>query len=224
MKAQLRWRLVATKNTKSGSAPTRKRGRGADPELMRATLVEAAASSLREAGFGGTTARSIAERATCNQAAIYYHFGGIDSLLLAALEKGSAARLARYKIALDGERDLPALVATLQELHAEDVASGHLAVLSELLGGITANPDLRLGIEESTQPWIEFIEKQIEEAARSLSFGSVLPTADLADLVFSLVMGVELRNKLDGQVDRSDRIFRFAALLATLVQSQQPAE
>ncbi len=206
------------KATKNDEPAKRKRGRGADPELMKATLVDAAANSLIEEGFRGTTARSIASRAACNQAAIYYHFGGIDALLLAALEKGSNARLERYKAAITDVADLPALVNTLQALHTEDVESGHMAVLTELLGGITANPELREGIEATTKPWLEFIELKVAEAAESVSFGSFLPAADLADVIFSLVAGIELRNKLDGQVERSDRLFRFAGLVASLAQ------
>lgn len=214
--------LVAA--TDDGIAKKRKRGRGADPELMKSTLVDAAASSLVEEGFGGTTARSIASRAACNQAAIYYHFGGMDALLLAALERGSDARLDRYKASITDVADLPGLVQKLEELHAEDIESGHLAVLTELLGGITANPDLREGLEATTRPWLEFIEGKIEEAATSVSFGALIPARDLADVIFSLVTGIELRNKLDGQTERSERLFRFAALVANLAQNTQSTQ
>jgi len=91
--------------------------------------------------------------------------------------------------------------------------------LLPLLGGITANPELRDGIEAATGPWLEFIEDRIHEAASSLPFGALVPAKDLADVLFSLVMGVELRNKLDGQTDRSDRLFGFATLLANLASS-----
>lgn len=198
------------------TTPKRKRGRGADPQLMKATLISAATTTLMEDGFRGATARAIAERADCNQAAIYYHFGGIDQLLLVALEQGSTARLARYQATITDLHDLPALVKQLHELHVEDVESGHMAVLTELVGGITAKPELRAGIESATEPWLAFIEHQIGEAAASFSFAAYVPAEDLADLVFSLVVGIELRNKLDGQTDRGDRLFRLAGLLANM--------
>ena len=71
----------------------RKRGRGADPEQTKDELLSAAIASLVEDGYRGTTARSIAARAQCNQAAIYYHFGGIEPLLIGALQRSSAERL-----------------------------------------------------------------------------------------------------------------------------------
>lgn len=197
----------------------RKRGRGADPEQTKNELIAAAITSLQADGYGGTTARSIATHANCNQAAIYYHFGGIDDLLIAALEASSERRLDRYKETITGEQSLSTLLELLEALYKEDRASGHLGVLTELVGGITAAPALRDGIERATAPWLEFVEAQIKQAAQALSFGSMLPATDLADLVFSLVIGVELRNKVDGNVERSDRLFRLAKLAVSLAEA-----
>lgn len=201
----------------------RKRGRGADPEQTKDELVLAAAASLFEEGYSGTTARSIATRADCNQAAIYYHFGGIEPLLIEALTRSSAERLERYQRSLIDDESLTELVARLEVLYREDRDSGHFALLTELVGGITASPELRAGIEAATQPWLEFVEQQVRRATASLPFGSMLPAADLADLVFSVVIGVELRNRVDGNVDRSDRLFRLGQLVAGIVQSQGAA-
>ena len=197
----------------------RKRGRGADPEKTKAALISAAIDSLVEEGYRGTTARSIATRADANQAAIYYHFGGIEELLVAALKFSSEKRLARYKSTLTGESTLTELLGTIEGLYDEDRSSGHMSLLTELVGGITASPDLRKGIESATEPWLSFVEERIQEAAKSLSFGQILPARDLADLVFSLVIGVELRNKLDDSVDRTDRLFRLGKLAAALADS-----
>ncbi len=205
------------KSPKSRAENGRSGNRKRSPAETRTQLVDAAFESLRVEGFRGTTARSIASRADCNQAAIYYHFGGIEDLLLQALLESSERRLERYRSDIDGSADLPALVAKLETLYGEDRESGHLAVMTELVGGITANPDLREGIEESTRAWLEFVEEQIRLAADRLPLGSLLPASDLADLIFSLVIGLELRNKIDGSTDRSDRLFRLAQLGAGLV-------
>lgn len=200
----------------SGASPRRKRGRGADPAATRLTLCHAAISSLLEQGYSGTTARSIAARAECNQAAIYYHFGGIDELLIEALQLSSAERLARYTAALPDATDLLELVGRLESLYVEDRDSGHLALLTELIGGVTASPELQAGIQRATAPWLEFVEERVAEAAEAVPFGVLLPADDLADLIFSLIVGVELRNKIDGSTERSDRLFQLAALAARL--------
>lgn len=206
------------------TTPPRKRGRGADPEQTKGALVVAAFASLVEDGYRGTTARSIAARAGCNQAAIYYHFGGIEPLLIAALHHSSAERLARYQQAFEPGDSLPDTVVRLEALYREDRDSGHMALLTELLGGVTASPELREGIEAATQPWLEFVEGHIRDVAATLPFGSVLPAADIADLVFSIILGVELRNKVDGNHDRSDRLFQLGRLVATLVPGPDDAE
>lgn len=203
----------------------RKRGRGADPAQTRADLVDAAIASLVEDGYRGTTARSIATRANCNQAAIYYHFNGIEPLLIEALEQSSVRVLRRYEDALRDDAAIPELVQRLEGLYREDRDSGHLALLTEMVGGITASPELRAGIETAIQPWLTFVEEQIRHHAETLPFGSLLPTTELADLIFSLIVGVELRNRLDDNHERSDRLFQLGQLVAALVATQGgPAE
>ncbi len=195
----------------------RKRGRGADPEATKAQLVSAAFDVLHHDGFAAVTARSIAAQASCNQAAIYYHFGGIEPLLLTALDESSLRRLDRYRETFTGTVQLRDMPAMLQQLYSEDRSSGHLAVLTELAGGIASNPGLRQGIEDATQPWLEFVEAQIVSAASQVSFGQLIPAKDVADLVFSVVLGLEMRNKIDGREDRSDRLFVLASLVAQML-------
>ena len=50
----------------------------------RAALVAGAIEALREVGFAGASAREIAGRADCNQGLVFYHFGSVTELLLAA--------------------------------------------------------------------------------------------------------------------------------------------
>ena len=214
-------KLVSPNAPASPGGPKRKRGRGADPAEMKRSLTDAAFTSIRTLGFRGTTARSIASLADCNQAAIYYHFDGIDSLLLQALQQSSQERLHRYRHTLaQPSENLSALIATLEGLYHEDRASGHLELLAELMGGVTARPELGPGIDASTHEWLSFIEEQITRAVAPLPLGAMMPAADLADLLLSLVVGLELRNKVDGKSDRSDRLFRLAALAASWVDSQ----
>ena len=200
---------------RSGTA--RKRGRGADPAETRRALTEAAFESVRTLGLRGTTARSIARLAGCNQAAIYYHFDGIEQLLIRALQESSDRRLTRYRAVLADDVPLLALVDRLAELYEEDRATGHLEVLAELMGGITATPELRPGIDEATEPWLRFVEDRIRTVAETVPYGRSVPAEDLADLVFSVIIGLELRNKVDGNTERSTRLFRLAALVASLV-------
>lgn len=140
-------------------------------------------------------------------------------MLIEALSRSSRRRLDRYRAALTDLGDLGVVVAQLETLYAEDRSEGHLTVLAELVGGITASPDLQVGIERATQPWLEFVEQTIRDASAGNSVAGLVPAEDLADLIFSLVIGVELRNRIDGRTERADRLFRLASLIATVAQS-----
>ena len=198
-------------------AGPRKRGRGADPDQTRQALVDAAFETLRHDGFRGATARAIAERAHCNQATIYYHFGGIPPLLIEALRLSSARRLDHYRQVATGLDDANAVLAALEDLHQADVASGHLTVMAELMGGITAEPDLRPGIEETIREWLEFVSERITTTMAGTPLGPLVPAADLTDLIFSLVIGLEMRTKLDGDEARFTRLVNLGRLVAAFV-------
>src|ERR1700731_2313647 len=80
---------------------SRRAGTVAGNETRR-VLVNAAIETLKSEGFVGTSARAIAKQAGCNQALVFYHFGSVVDLLLAALDEVSERRKERYEIALEG--------------------------------------------------------------------------------------------------------------------------
>ena len=64
-------------------------------------IVEAALETLKTEGFAGATSRAIARVGGFNQALVFYHFGSLDNLLLAALDAMSEARMRRYAAAVE---------------------------------------------------------------------------------------------------------------------------
>jgi AcrR family transcriptional regulator len=69
-----------------------------DPTGTKLEIVEAAVETLKTAGFHGSSAREIARTGGFNQALIFYHFGTVRQLLLAALDPGAG---------IAGQGDLP---------------------------------------------------------------------------------------------------------------------
>ena len=108
----------------------------------RRQIVEAALATLKEEGFAGATSRAIARRGGFNQALIFYHFGSLDGLLLAALDATSAARLARYRAAVAEARTLEDLAEVAARIYEEDRDSGHVKVVSQMVAGSLARPAL----------------------------------------------------------------------------------
>ena len=129
-------------------------------------IIEAAAATLKERGYAGSSARAIAAEGGFNQALIFYHFGSVRNALLAALDRTSAERMAAYRAAAAGATDIQDLVAVAAEIYHEDLASGHIKILAELIAG--ASTDASLGPEIVTRiaPWIDFAREEIQRVAR----------------------------------------------------------
>ena len=106
----------------------------------RARIVEATLETLKTKGYAGASTRAIAAAGNFNPALIFYHFGSLNDLLVAALEHSSGERLQRYRAALDESESLDELVSLLGRIYREDRDSGHIRVVSELVAGSVARP------------------------------------------------------------------------------------
>src|SRR2546425_11787631 len=120
----------------------------ASGDATRRQMVEAALETLRQEGFAGATSRAIARRGGFNQALIFYHFGNLDALLLAALDRTNEERLARYRDAVRDAQTLEDLIAVAARAYAEDRKSGHTAVVSQMVSGSVARPELAPAVLE----------------------------------------------------------------------------
>ncbi|HZM32589.1 MAG TPA: TetR/AcrR family transcriptional regulator [Acidimicrobiales bacterium] len=194
-----------------------KRGRGADPDMTRRRLLDAAVATLDRDSYAGATARAVAAAAGCNQASIYYHFGGMPELLVAALVDSNERRFAAYREALAPLDDPTEIIAAWRELHDEDVRSGHIGAMTELVGATGAEPRLRAGVTQAMGAWRELIAGTIRRAVAGGPLAAVVPVDEATDLILAAFLGVELLGHLDGDRDRPGRLLAAGQALATLV-------
>ena len=73
----------------------------------KARIAEAALETLKTVGFAGASARAIAHQGGFNQALIFYHFGSVQAVLLAAFDLMSDRRMAAVRAGA-GSRQLGA--------------------------------------------------------------------------------------------------------------------
>ena len=179
-------------------------------------LVQAALKTLSSEGFYGTTARAIARTGGLNQALIFYHFGSVDKLLLAALDATSQARLARYREALARVGSLTELVETMAALYEEDLRVGHVAAVQELIAGGSSVPGLRRQVVDRMDPWITFAEEVIRRLLTGTVFEPLLPIRDLAYAAVALYFGVETVTHLQGDRSRAASLFEAGRRLAPI--------
>jgi AcrR family transcriptional regulator len=192
----------------------------AQGSATRDRILDAAFETLRQDGYSRTSARAIARRGDFNQALIFYHFGSLTDLLLAALDRVGAERRRRYEETLGALRSPLEVAAQARLLYAEDVESGHSTVVAELFAASSGNPELREQMVARMQPWLEFTERLLERFTSGSPFAALIDARAAAGAILSLYIGMDLLIHLDGDRSRGTAIFdagdRLAATVAPL--------
>ena len=203
--------------------PTTRRKAGATSAASgietRAKIITAALECLRVEGIAGTSARAIARTGNLNQALIFYHFGSVEQLLVAASADESKHRASRYALRLAEVGSFPELVKVARTLHDEEVAQGSIAVLTQLLAAAASSPELAQGLLDGLQPWMRLIEATVERVTKDSPLASALPAADLAFAISSLFIGIELLAGLDANRVAEQRLFATIEALGYLVDA-----
>ncbi len=183
----------------------------------RAALVEAAGAALREVGFAGASAREIAGRAGCNQSLIFYHFGSVARLHLAALDAVSEARNRRYQAMVEESRSLGDLVEAARTVFDEDLDQGHVTVLVEMIAAAQFTPDLRPEVAARIRPWREFAAGTVRDALAGSPAARLLPPEELAHAVVALYLGLEMLANLEGEREPALTLFDRARKVASVL-------
>jgi len=184
----------------------------------RQVLVVAATSALRDVGFAGASAREIARRAGCNQSQVFYHFGSVVELLLAALDEVSASRMAAYRSVLDQATTLTGLVESAQTILTEDLDSGYVTVLVEMISGAQSVPGLGDQVAQRLVPWKAFAEEAVKRALGAAPLGPLVPAGEAAHAIVAGLLGLELLANLDGDRTQAIALFGRARMLVGLLE------
>lgn len=187
-------------------------------EATKVKLLEGALRTLTEQGIAKTSARTIAASAGVNQALVFYHFGSVDELLSAACRYGTEQRVARYRERLDRIGSLGELLAFGRQMHEEEKAAGHVAVLGQLLAGAQAHPRLASATAAGLDLWIVEIERVLVRVLASTPLGEFADAAGLARAVSASFVGIEMYEGVDprGAGAALAALEQLAAVMAAL--------
>ena len=207
--------------SRPGSRPPRSRaaGRERGTAETRAALIEGAIAALREVGFAGASSRQIAQRAGCNQALIFYHFGSVRDLLVAALEDISARRMTAYRGLLERTGTLAELIDAARTVFVEDLDVGHVTVLVEMISGAQSVPGLGEQVAACLAPWRAFAEQAVRDVLAASPAASLVPARDVAHGVVAGILGLELLASLDGDRASALALFDRARAVARLLDT-----
>ena len=181
---------------------------------MRRRIAEAALQTVRAEGYTGVSIRAIAAAGSFSPALILYHFGSVDGLLLAVLDRVSGERLARYQARLHDVSSLATLAAAMEELYGEDLQLGQLTAVQEIVGAMAFDPQLGPEIASRMQPWMTFAEQLAARIVAGSALAGLVDPAVVGSAVIALYMGLEIVARMQGGDTSGSR-----ALVATLSET-----
>ena len=199
-----------------------------EPAGTKERLVEAAIATLQAKGFSGTSAREIAATGGLNQALVFYHYGSVQNLLLAALDAVSARRLDSYGSRFEQAASVGELAVLASEIYREDLDNGYVTVLAEMVAGGVSDRDLGLAVVERIEPWIEMVAMKLAELTAGTVLDALIPARETAFAIVALYLGMDLLSHLDGGHSRAEALLeigiRNAPLADLLLMKRQGDE
>jgi AcrR family transcriptional regulator len=156
------------------------------------TLLEAAKKVLRQNGYAGLSTRDVAAAAGVPLSQIHYHFGSKQGLVLTLFEYLNAQLLDRQN-ALFGD---PALKLSEQWDRAcdyldDDIASGYVRVLQELIAASWADPEVAKVTRAGIKGWIDLITGLARRAEHQLGNLGPFTVEETAALIANAFIGAE---------------------------------
>jgi AcrR family transcriptional regulator len=202
---------------KSGSPSKVVSGNTERSASTRLALINAAIETLKDNGFSGASARTIAERAGLNQGLVFYHFGTVANLLLAALDAVSDDRMNRFTAALENVSSSNQLMDVAAQIFREDLDTGQITVLVEMIAGASSTLGFGAEVAARITPWFTFTKDAIDQTFGDSPFAALLPSEDVAYAIVALFLGLEMLTHLDGDRERALTIFGRAQQLVTML-------
>lgn len=157
----------------------------------RDRILDAARLCLLRDGFAALTTRSIAETAGVPVSQTHYHFGSKRALVLALLERENARLLERQSLMYGDDMPLWKQWEQACDFFEEDLASGYVRVLQEMIAAGWSDPDVAAAVRRDLTGWQSLLADVAQHFAdRHHGVGPFTPT-EISVLVGAAFMGAE---------------------------------
>ena len=186
----------------------------------RGRVVAAALEALKTKGYGGASSRVIAGLGGFQPGLIFYYFVSLDALIVAALAESSADRLERYRTAVEAADTIETLLEVLSDIYREDVASGHIRVVSEMIGASVSNTELAPRVVALMEPWVELAESAVQRALVDSPLATLASPRELALAAVTFYLGANLLTHLVPDQADVTKLLETARGLAPLVDAR----
>ncbi|MSO38650.1 MAG: TetR/AcrR family transcriptional regulator [Acidimicrobiia bacterium] len=144
---------------------------GRPPEPWKKTqIIETASDVLSERGLQATGVKDLADAAGVSRAAIHYHFGGVDGVVLGIAERGFELMYTRRRVAIQALESATSRLVTLIRMGIPDPAPNHYVLMYESIGAVRNNPDFRPLFESFSRRQYELFEGVLLDGVASGDF------------------------------------------------------
>jgi AcrR family transcriptional regulator len=157
----------------------------------RKRIIEATRSRLLADGYAGLSTRKVAEEAAVPLSQLHYHFGSKGGLILALFAMENEQRLARQTRMYAEDRPLWQRYEQACDFLEDDLESGYVRVLQELVAAGWSNPEIGTAVRELLGGWIALLIEVAREAERRHGPLGPFTAEELATLVASAFFGSE---------------------------------
>ncbi len=155
-------------------------------------LLEAAKKVLRQHGYSGLSTRDVAAAAGVPLSQIHYHFGSKQGMVLALFEYLNAQLLERQSAMFsDATLKLSEQWDRACEYLDDDIASGYVRVLQELIAASWADAAVAKVIRAAIMGWIDLIVAAGRKAKDELGGLGPLTPEEVGSLVANAFIGAE---------------------------------
>jgi AcrR family transcriptional regulator len=123
----------------------------------RELILEAARAGLLTDGYAGLSTRKVAEGAEVPLSQLHYHFGGKQQLILSVLARENDRLIERQARMYGEERPLWERYDQACDFLDEDLASGYVRVLQEMMTAGWANDAIAVEVRALLQRWFDLL-------------------------------------------------------------------
>ena len=156
------------------------------------SLLEAAKKVLRQTGYAGLSTRDVATEAGVPLSQIHYHFGSKQGMVLALFEYLNAQLLDRQNaLFLDPTLKLSEQWDRACDYLDDDIASGYVRVLQELIAASWADAEVAKVIRAGLLIWFDLLTELARKAERELGGVGPFTAQEVAALIGCAFIGAE---------------------------------
>lgn len=188
-----------------------------DGASTRGLILQAARRRLVEQGYANLSVRDIAADAGVNHALIGYHFQGKQQLVLAVLDEANTRLLERQARMYDTATTASQQWRQACEFYEEDLASGFVQLLMELMGASFHDEGLRREFTPRLLAWQALIESAVDRFVAETGLALPVSTRAISAGITWFWMGMEASMAL-GIPEEAGHQREALAAVATLLQ------